>query len=79
MIRLWLSLMFGFILLGAGSTAFAQGTATFNGRVTDTSGAVCSGSNRYRHQQSDGIGPPDNNLTRTVSIASRPCLPVPTT
>ena len=73
MIRSWLSLMFGFILLGAGSTALAQGTATFNGRVTDTSGAVIPGATVTVTNRATGLTRP--TTTNENGLYSIPALP----
>jgi hypothetical protein len=65
--------MFGFVLLAAGSTAFAQGTATFNGRVTDTSGAVVPGATVTVTNKATGLARP--TTTNENGLYSIPSLP----
>lgn len=73
MTRTWLRVMFGFIILGACSTVFAQGTATFNGRVTDTSGAVIPGATVTVTNRATGL--PRPTTTNENGLYSIPALP----
>jgi hypothetical protein len=68
--------MLGFIILGAGSTAFAQGTATFNGRVTDSSGAVIPGATVTATNKATGLTRP--TTTNEDGLYSVPALPAGT-
>src|SRR5437870_9647554 len=65
--------MFGFLILAAGTTAFAQGTGTFNGRVVDQGGGVIPGATVTATSTATGVT--RATTTNENGLYSIPALP----